>query len=51
MTSRYVYCPMTSKRLSMRITLADRIRRMFQHHEKPDVYPIVGYNRPVYPGK
>lgn len=55
MTSRYCYCPMTSRRLAMKITLADRIkrhiRRLMIRREVPDVYPICGYNSPVFPGK
>lgn len=55
MTSRYCYCPMTSKRLSMKITLADKVKRFFRRIEirriEPDLYPIVGYNAPVFPGK
>lgn len=53
MTSRYVYCPMTAKRIGRRVTLFDRIRRnrAIRRACKPDVFPICGYNAPVYPGK
>lgn len=51
MVSRYVYCPMTSKRLSMKVTLIDRIKRYFRKTEKPDLFPICGYNAPIFPGK
>lgn len=51
MTSRYCYCPMTQRRVGRRVTLADMIRKriaMFKR-PKPDVFPICGYNSPVYP--
>lgn len=51
MTSRYVYCPMTSRKLCRRITLIERIRRRFRRVDVPDVFPICGYNAPIYPGK
>lgn len=51
MTSRYVYCPMTSRKLGRRVTLLERIRRKFRHVEKPDVYQVIGYCAPIYPGK
>ena len=51
MKSRYCYNPMTAKRITMRVTLMDRIRRAFRRQEQPDLYPVVGYNAPVYPGK
>lgn len=53
MTSRYCYCPMTSKRLARRMSLADRFRRWraFRRACKPDMYTVNGYNAPVYPGK
>lgn len=51
MTSRYVFCPMTSKRLGRRLTLTERIRKYFKKEVKPDVFPICGYNAPIYPGK
>lgn len=50
MTSRYVYCPMTSKRIGRRVTIMSRIRRWLNRRE-PDMFPIIGYNGPVYPGK
>ena len=51
MTSRYVYCPMTSRRLGRRVTLMERIRRHFRRTVEPDVFPICGYGQAVYPGK
>ena len=51
--SRYCYCPMTSKKLCRRVTLFDRIRRRraMKRRTAIDVYPICGYNAPIYPGK
>lgn len=50
-TGRYSYCPMTSKRLTMRITLADRIRawkcERERRRETPDVYMVTGYYDPI----
>ncbi len=53
MTSRYVFCPMTSKRIGRRMTLMDRIRRSRarRKQERPDVYEIIGYSSPIVPGK
>lgn len=51
MTSRYVYCPMTSRKLGRRVTLLDRLRRWIHRPQKPDVYEIIGYCAPIYPGK
>lgn len=53
MKSRYIYCPMTAKRIGRRVTLFDRIRRSRarRRHEQPDVFEIIGYCAPVYPGK
>ena len=55
MKSRYCYCPMTSKRIGRRVTLADRFRRWKKEWENrrnaPDVFMVTGYNAPVYPGK
>jgi hypothetical protein len=52
MKSRYIYCPMTSKRIGRRVTLMDRIRRRRAMRKRiPDVFPICGYNAPIYPGK
>ena len=53
MKSRYIYCPMTSKRIGRRVTLIDRIRRNRARRRQiqPDVYEIIGYCAPVYPGK
>ena len=51
MTSRYCYCPMTARRIGRRVTLMDRIRRRFRKADRPDVYEVIGYCAPVYPGK
>lgn len=42
---RYSYCPMTSGRLTMRRTLADRIRAwwLMRKRETPDVFRVTGY--------
>ena len=51
-TGRYCYCPMTAKRIGRRVTLMDRIRRRrAQKRNVIDVFPICGYDNPVYPGK
>ena len=50
MTSRYVYCPMTSRKLGRRVSLMTRLRRWLRN-DKPDLYEIIGYCTPVYPGK
>lgn len=55
MTSRYVYCPMTSKRIGRRVTIMDRFRRWKKERENrrnaPDVFMVTGYYPPIYPGK
>lgn len=53
MKCRYCYCPMTAKRIGRRVTLLDRIRRAraMRRMEQPDVFPVCGYNSPIYPGK
>lgn len=51
MTSRYCYCPMTSKRLCRRVSIMTRLRRYFKRREEPDMFPICGYEQPIYPGK
>ena len=51
MKSRYCYNPMTPKRIGRRVTLADRIRKLLRNTEQPDVYEVIGYCAPVYPGK
>ena len=52
MKSRYCYCPMTAKRIGRRVTIIDRIRRrMAQKRNVIDVFPICGYNTPIFPGK
>ena len=50
MTSRYCYCPMTSRKLGRRVSLLTRIRRWARRNE-PDLFPTCGYNAPVFPGK
>jgi len=42
---------MTPKRIGRRVTLATRIRRALAKKEKPDVFEIIGYCAPIYPGK
>ena len=55
MKSRYVYCPMTARRIGRRMTLADRFRRWQRirrdRRMMPEEYPFGGYNAPVYPGR
>lgn len=55
MKSRYIFCPMTSKKIGRRVTLADRFRRWKVEREnrkdEPDVYTVTGFFRPTYPGK
>ena len=51
MTSRYIYCPMTSRKLGRRLTLWERMRKYFRRVERPDVFPVVNCYPPVYPGK
>ena len=53
MKCRYVYYPMTAKRIGRRMTLMDRIRRnrAIRRQCKPDMYPVTGFGSPVYPGK
>ena len=53
MKSRYCYCPMTPKRIGRRVTLADRIRRAMakRRQAQPDVFEVIGYCAPGYPGK
>jgi hypothetical protein len=51
MTSRYCYCPQVYRKLCRRITLVERIKRRFRRIEEPDMFPICGYNQPVFPGK
>ena len=51
-TSRYVYCPNIKRKIGRRVTLMDRIRRRrAQKRNVIDVFPICGYDNPVYPGK
>lgn len=44
-TGRYIFCPMTSKKLKMRLSLADRIRAWItmRRRETPDVFGFTGY--------
>lgn len=55
MKSRYIFCPMTSKKIGRRVTLADRFRRWKKEREnwknEPDVFMVTGFFPPVYPGK
>lgn len=55
MKSRYIYCPMTSKRIGRRVTLADRFRKWIYERKKrrnePDVFMVTGFYPPVYPEK
>ena len=52
MKSRYCYNPCTAKRIGRRVTWLDRVRRRrAQKRMVMDVYPICGYNAPVYPCK
>ena len=53
MTGRYCFNPMTAKRIGRRLGLIDRIRRAraFRRAAAPDLYPVIGYESPVYPGK
>lgn len=51
MTGRYVYCPMTAKRIGRRVTILDRIRRRFRKRVTPDLFRVTGYEQPVYPTK
>ena len=51
MKSRYCYNPMTPRRIGRRVTLADKFRRWLRKKEQPDVFEIIGYCAPVYPGK
>lgn len=51
MTSRYCNNPAVFGRIGRRVTLIERIRRRFRRVEQPDVYEIIGYCAPIYPGK
>lgn len=55
MKSRYIFCPMTSKKIGRRVTLAYRFRRWIKERKDrkngPDVYMVTGFFPPVYPGK
>ena len=50
MKSRYIYCPMTAKRIGRKVTVLDRIRRWYHKPKKPDLYMVTGFNAPIYPG-
>lgn len=51
MKGRYIYCPMTARRIGRRMTILDRLRRSLVKREKPDVFPVVDYWPPIYPAK
>lgn len=51
MKSRYIYCPMTSKKLGHRTTLAERFRLWKRRRMAPDLYMVTGFNAPYYPSK
>ncbi len=55
MTCRYVYCPMTAKRIGRRMTLVDHFRRWQRirrdRREAAEIFQGTGYYAPVYPGK
>ena len=51
MTGRYVHCPEVYRKIGRRVTLLDRLRRWIHRPKKPDVYEIIGYCAPIYPGK
>lgn len=51
MTGRYVYCPMTAKRVGRRVTILDRIRRRFRARSVPDMFCVTGFEQPIYPAK
>lgn len=51
MKSRYCTNPAVYGRIGRRVTLIERIRRRFRRAEQPDLFPIVGYFAPIYPGK
>ena len=52
-TGRYVYCPMTSKRLTMRVSVAERIMVWFRRRnmDRSDVYTVTGYFPPITPAR
>lgn len=49
MTGRYVYTPMTSKKLGHRVTIMDRIRRWNaqRKQEQPDLIRVTGFYEPI----
>ena len=52
MKSRYCYCPMTARKIGRRSSWLAKIRRRrMEKRNAPDMFPIVGYNAPIYPGK
>ena len=51
MKSRYCYSPAVYKKIGRRVTLLDKLRKRFRKQEKPDLFPICGYNAPIYPSK
>jgi len=48
---RWVYCPMTQRRIGRRLTVRDRLRRWLSgwQREKIDVYMVTGFFEPTYP--
>jgi hypothetical protein len=44
---------MTAKRIGRRVTLLDKIRqrRALKRRDTIDVFPICGFNTPIFPGK
>lgn len=52
-TGRYINTPMTQRRISCRLTIADRFRRwaLGRLREKPPLVSISGYNAPIHAGR
>ena len=48
---RWIFCPATNRRIGRKVTIADRIRRLIAERdsEKPDLYMVTGFNRPIIP--
>jgi hypothetical protein len=42
---------MASRKLGRRLTIMERLRKRFRRIEQPDVFPVVNFYQPVYPGK
>lgn len=51
--SRYCFSTWNCGRVGRKTTILDRIRRAraIKRHENPDLFRVVGYCQPVYPGK